>query len=194
MTRFGRDPAGDSNYDPAGETAQSTSLPVVSLSYHAATLKCRIGAMKLKFELVIDADRQAVWDAFDDSANMQRWQPTLASYTHLSGEPGQPDAKAELIYEENGRRIEMTETITERRAPDFLAGIYETRHGTTLLVNTFENAGDGRTLWTIWSNMNFRGLMKFFAIFLVKHIRSRTENDMQRFKLMIETDRASDSS
>lgn len=146
--------------------------------------------MKLKFEVVIDATRDAVWEAFDDPDNMQRWQPTLASYTHVSGEPGQPGAIAELVYDENGRKIEMTETVTERRKPDFMAGIYETRHGSTLIVNTFEATDDRHTRWTVWSNMNFHGFMKIIAVFIIKSLRRRTEDDMQRFKLMVETDLA----
>ena len=44
--------------------------------------------MKLKHEIVIDAGRDAVWNAFDNPDNLKRWQPTLASYTPTSGEPG----------------------------------------------------------------------------------------------------------
>ena len=88
----------------------------------------------------------------------------------------------------------MTETVTERRAPDFLAGIYETKHSTALIFNTFEQDGGQRTRWTAWTNMSFKGLMKIMAIFSIKAIRRRTEDDMQRFKLMVETDRASEPS
>lgn len=150
--------------------------------------------MKLKFELIIDADRDAVWDAFDNPDNRKRWQPTLASYRHQSGEPGQIGAVAELVYQENGRNIIMTETITEHRKPDFLAGIYETSHGTTLIVNTFEPVVEGGTRWTSWINMSFRGFMKLLSLFLIKSIRRRTENDMQHFKLMVETDLANKES
>ena len=150
--------------------------------------------MKLKHELVIAADRDAVWAAFDNPDNLRRWQPTLTSCTRISGEPGQPESTAELVYDENGRRVVMTETITERRKPDFIAGIYETRHSTTLIFNTFEQAGENRTRWTAWTNMSFKGLMKIMAVFSVKALKRRTEDDMQRFKLMVETDRANEPS
>ena len=146
--------------------------------------------MKSKFELIIDADRDTVWNAFENSDQLRRWQPTLLSYEHQSGDLGQPGATAELIYDENGRRVILTETITERRKPDFKAGIYESRHGTTLVFNTFEKIDDRRTRWSAWSNMNFRGFMKIMSIFAINAIRRRTEDDMQRFKLMVETDLA----
>lgn len=150
--------------------------------------------MKLKFELIIDADREAVWEAFDNADHMQRWQRTLVSYEHRSGEPGVPGSVAKLVYDVNGRRTIMTETISEHRKPVFMAGIYETSHSTTLVFNTFEQIDEQHTRWVAWTNMNFKGLMRLTSIFLIKSIRRRTEDDMQRFKLMVETDLANEAS
>ena len=145
--------------------------------------------MKMKFEVEVDAEPATVWAAFDSTDNLQKWQPTLVSIEHKTGQPGHPEAVAELTYDENGRRIVMTETITERREPDFMAGTYESNHGTSLIVNTFEKLDNG-TRWTAWHNMRFSGMAKLFAIFVQKKVRKRIEDDMQRFKLMVETERA----
>ena len=143
--------------------------------------------MKLKTEVIIDADRATVWRLFDDAGNLQRWQPTLKSFTHQSGQPGQPDAVAELIYDEKGRDVVLTETITARRQPDFLAGTYESKWGAAVVVNQFEETGDGRTRWTAFWNHSFKGVMKFMALFARKSIIERTEGDAQRFKLFVES-------
>ena len=143
--------------------------------------------MKLKTEVIIDADRATVWRLFDDTDNLARWQPTLASLTHKSGTPGEPDAVAELVYDENGRNVVLTETITARRQPDFLAGTYESKWGAAVVVNQFEETQDGRTRWTAYWNHSFRGLMKFMALFARKSIIERTEGDAQRFKLFVES-------
>ncbi|MDH4048867.1 MAG: SRPBCC family protein [Gammaproteobacteria bacterium] len=148
--------------------------------------------MKLKFEITIDASLDKVWAAFDNPDNMKKWQPSLDSFTPVSGIPGQPDAVSELVYRENGRKIIMTETITERRKPDFLAGIYETEFGKTLVVNRFESIDDNTTRWQSWCNFKFRGVMRFFCLFLAGSIRKRTEADMGRFKLLVETENASE--
>ncbi len=94
--------------------------------------------MKLKFETVIDADVDSVWAAFDNPDNMSRWQQNLESFNHISGEPGQPGAVSELVYDEKGKKVVLTKEITERRAPNFMAGAYESLMGTTLIVNHFE--------------------------------------------------------
>ena len=146
--------------------------------------------MKVKFETTIDADRDTVWAAFTNADNMRRWQQNHESLVHVSGEPGQPGAVSELTFDENGKKVVLTETVTERRDPDLLAGIYESPHGTTLIVNHFETLDDGATRWTSWCNFTFRGFMKFLSLFVAGAIRKRTEADMQRFKLMVETDLA----
>ena len=73
--------------------------------------------MKFRNEIVIDADQQSVWAAFDDPENIKAWQPTLESFAQKSGERGQPGSVAELVYDENGRKVRLVETITERREP-----------------------------------------------------------------------------
>jgi uncharacterized protein YndB with AHSA1/START domain len=150
--------------------------------------------MKHKAEVIIDADRDTVWRFFDNADNMTKWQPTLRSFRHVSGTPGQPDAVSELVYDENGREVVLTETITARREPEFLGGTYESRWGTVVILNLFEQTEDGRTRWSSNSNHRFRGLMKFLSLFMAKSICSRIDSDMQRFKLLVETEIAKDPS
>jgi len=146
--------------------------------------------MKLKFETMIDASVEAVWAAFDNPDNMPRWQQNLESFHHVSGKPGQPGAVSELIYDEKGKKVILKETITERRDPNLLAGTYESPMGTTLIVNHFEVVADKSTRWTSWCNFTFQGFMKIMSLFVAGIIRKRTEADMERFKLMVETDQA----
>ena len=146
--------------------------------------------MKFRHEIIIDADQASVWTAFDDPENLSAWQPTLASYTRKSGEEGQPGAVAELVYEEHGRQVALTETVTERREPHFMAGTYESDVGNALIVNHFEDAGNGRTRWVMYGNHSFRGLFRFLGIFFVGKIRRRNEDMMNNFKLFAETKNA----
>lgn len=143
--------------------------------------------MKHNADVTINAPRELVWKLFDDPEVMPRWQPTLKSFEHQSGTPGEPGAVSELVYEENGREIVMVETITERRAPDFIAGTYESAYGSTLIVNRFDALDDATTRWQVWCNFRFRGFMKFMSLFMGDAIRKRTDNDLERFKLLAES-------
>lgn len=150
--------------------------------------------MKHKTEILIGADRDTVWRTFDDPDTMKQWQPTLKSFTHKSGAPGQADAVSELVYDEKGREVVMTETITARREPSFLGGTYESKLGTVTIFNYFEETEDGKTRWISHSNHVFKGFMKFMALFMWNSICRRTDTDMNRFKLLVETEVAGDRS
>ena len=146
--------------------------------------------MKLKFEAEIKASRDLVWAIFDNPDNLSRWQPTLESLTHLAGDPGQPGAVSELVYNENGKKVTMTETVTERRKPHFMAGTYDNDRATSLIVNQFEEIDANTTRFISYSNMNFKGIMKILSLFVARSIRARVEADLSRFKLLVETEAA----
>ena len=150
--------------------------------------------MKHKTEVLIDADRDTVWRFFDNPDNMTRWQPTLKSFTHISGTPGQSDAVSELVYDENGREVVLTETITARRETEFLGGTYESKWGTVVILNLFEQIGDRQTRWSSNTNHIFKGFMKVMALFMRNSICGRIDADMQRFKLLVETELAKEDS
>ncbi|MDH3439226.1 MAG: SRPBCC family protein [Gammaproteobacteria bacterium] len=146
--------------------------------------------MKLNFEIEIDAGLDDVWTAFTNPDNMRRWVQNFESFTPKSGIPGQPGATAEVAFNENGKRVVMLETITERRDPNFLAGSYETDHGKTVIVNHFEAIDESHTRWTSWCRFTMTGFLRLMSLFVGRIVRKRTEGDMQRFKLMVESDLA----
>lgn len=112
--------------------------------------------MKIRIDIVIDADRETVWRSFDDPENTEKWQS-------------------------------MIQTVTEKRAPDFMAGISESAKGNAIIVNHFEETGDGQTRWSMYANYTFKGIYKLLGIFLGGAIRKRNEVVMNNFKLHTET-------
>jgi len=146
--------------------------------------------MKMKYEANIQASRDFVWATFENPDNLSRWQPTLESFAHQAGDPGQPGAVSELVYNENSKKIVMTETVTERREPQFMAGTYDNAWATMLIVNHFEKIDDNTTRFISYTNMNFKGVMKIMPLFVAKSIRARAEADLNRFKLLVETEAA----
>lgn len=146
--------------------------------------------MKLRNQITIDADPETVWQLFEDRDTLPRWQPTLRSLRHRGGPKGEPGQVTELVYEEKGREVVMTETLTEKRSPDFIAGLYESDWGHATIVNHFEAVEDGRTRWTMYANHDFKGIGGFMSFLFRRSISARTEDWMQRFKLLVETSAA----
>jgi len=149
--------------------------------------------MKMTFETEIRVSRELVWAIFDNPDMLSRWQPSLESFTRVAGDPGQPGAVSELVYNENGKKVTMTETVTERRKPHFMAGTYDNYRATSLIVSHFEEIDDNTTRFISYSNMNFKGIMKILSLFVARSIRARVEADLSRFKLLVETQAAGDS-
>ncbi len=147
-------------------------------------------SMKIRVEAEIRASRDFVWAVFDNPDNLPRWQPTLESFTHQTGEAGQPRVSSELVYNENGKKITMIETVTERRKPQFMAGIYESARTTSLIVIHLEEIDDNTTRFVSYTNMKFKGIMRILSLFVGNSVRIRAEADLNRFKLLVETDAA----
>lgn len=146
--------------------------------------------MKMKYEQVIRASRDFVWATYENPHNLPRWQPTLKSFTHKSGQPGQLGAVSELVYDDNGRNVVLTETLTEKRQPHFVAVTSESKWGKALIVNHFEAIDENTTRFVSYSNMSFRGIKKIMSLFIANSIRARGEADLNRFKLLVETEAA----
>lgn len=142
--------------------------------------------MKYTCDVTINLPRERVIELFDDPDNMSKWQPGLQSFEHVSGEPGQPGAKSRLVYDMNGRRIEMVETITSRNLPDEFSGTYDAKGVHNVVTNRFYAEGPDRTRWVTENEFSFSGLMIVFALVMRGSFRKQTLADMQRFKAFAE--------
>ncbi len=144
--------------------------------------------MKISHELIINRKRDEVWRIFDNPANMKIWQPTLKKFEHQSGRQGYVGAVSRLVYEENGREIIMTETITYRSEPDGFSGEYATKQATNKVSNQFIKLEGNKTRWVMACEFIFNGvLFKLISPFIKGTIRKRIVNDMNRFKQLAES-------
>lgn len=148
--------------------------------------------MKFENEILINAEIETAWNTFIDAGNPRHRQPTLKSVTPRSGAPTEPGAVSELVFDEDGRDVVMTRTITERRAPYFIAAEYDSAWS-RVVVNHFQSLDDGGTCWTVYSRHRFAGMMEVMALLIHKAIRERNNDWRQRFKLLVESRAAEQS-
>jgi len=144
--------------------------------------------MKISHQLIINRDREDVWRLFDNPENMKKWQPSLKKFEHQSGHQGHVGAVSKLTYEENGREIVMTETITYRSEPDGFSGEYTTRQAINKISNYFMKVEDGKTRWAVDCEFIFNGfLLKLISPLMKGAIRKRIVKDMNQFKQLAES-------
>ncbi len=141
--------------------------------------------MKYQTEIIIDKPRDEVIALFDNVENMKKWMVGLKSFEAISGEPGQEGAKSHLVFEQNGRTIEMVETITTRNFPDEFSGTYEAK-GVMNWVNNYFHAEGEKTRWVSENVFEFSGFMKVFAFFMKGAFSKQSRVYMENFKKFAE--------
>jgi hypothetical protein len=137
--------------------------------------------------VIIERPRDRVIELFDDPKNLLAWMPDLKSFEPVSGTPGQPGAVSKLTFDQNGRRFEMTETITARSLPREFSGVYETSFATNRIRNVFEDLGP-KTRWIQEAEFEFRTwFIRTMAWFMPGAFRKVSLGFMTKFKEFAES-------
>ena len=140
--------------------------------------------------ITVDLPRERVIELFDNTDNLFCWQTGLQSFEPLSGELGQPGARAKLVYLNGKRRIELIEEITERDLPDRFCGRYEWDGGQNALNNRFIELGPDRTRWESTCSYQFNSLMmKLMGLLLPGTFRKQNMAFLENFKAFAEEGR-----
>jgi len=146
--------------------------------------------MKTRHKIVIRSTPEQIWALFDDATLRTQWQQALESLDLVKGEAGQPGAVSELVYALPDGPLRLTETISERREPDFLAATCEGKGVRGLTVHHFERLRDGESRWIVYSNYRISGLRRWFGALTRDWTGPVDQHDLQRFKLLFESKRA----
>lgn len=143
--------------------------------------------MKIVLAKTINRSRDEVWASFDNPENLKKWQPTLRSFEHISGEPGQPGAVSNLIYDEGGKEVVLKETVTVRQEPEAFEGIFEADSVTNHIKHRFTELDNSKTHWQMETEFTFKSLpMRLMAPLMRGMMVKRTEQNMQDFIIFAE--------
>lgn len=143
--------------------------------------------MKVESKVVIERPVDEVWQFFDNPDNMGRWLRGFKRFEPLSGEPGQPGAKARHVYEERGRKLEMVEEVTAREEHERFEGRLTHKTMESDLTTTFRDLGEGRTELICSVDTHFRSFpLRLFGPLMKGTFQRRQDGDFQRLKQVIE--------
>ncbi|EAY28953.1 SRPBCC family protein [Microscilla marina] len=125
--------------------------------------------MKYNTEIDINLPLDKVVTLFDNPDHLKKWQPTLLSFSMISGELGQPGSKVKLVYKRGKKgRLTMIETLIKHDLPEELLATYEAPGVLNHQKNTFIDLGNGKTRWQSVTEFKFSGTMKVVAFLLGK--------------------------
>lgn len=142
--------------------------------------------VKYESEIMINLPRARVVELFDDPANLPKWQKGLQRFEPISGTPGQPGAKSKLVFDMNGRTLEMTETVLTRNLPHEFSASYEASGVLNVGKNFFHEAGPNQTRYVSEQEFQFSGMMKLVAFFMGGSFKKQSLAYLQDFKTFAE--------
>lgn len=142
--------------------------------------------MNYQLSIVIDKPINHVISRFQDPDGLSEWQQGLVSMKHLSGEPGAVGSQSQLVFDEGGRKIVMTETILEHDLPERFVAQYEAGGVHNININRFEPLGEKPTRWHMDTTFTFSGFMKIVALFMGGAFKRQSQKTMSAFKAYVE--------
>ncbi len=144
--------------------------------------------MKYQCSVDIDLPIERVVELYDDPDNYKAWQDGFVSYTPLSNNPGEPGAKSRLLYDHNGREMELIETIKVKNLPYEFTAVYEHQMMTNVMKNSFIPISSYKTRYEVEVEyVKFKHFIgKLMARFIPFVFKRQTEKWLNQFKSFAE--------
>jgi len=98
------------------------------------------------------------------------------------------DADREAVWDAIDKLDEVSGwRPTEHRRPSFIAGLYDGKRSSAVVVNHLESLGERQTRWVMYANHKPKALFGLIGPFLRGPIFRQTQAIMERVKLTVET-------
>jgi len=139
--------------------------------------------MKYTCTVEINLPIDKVAQLWEDENNFKEWQDGFKSIEHLSGTPNSPGAKSRIILED-GRRIELLETIILSNLPQEKTALYEHVHMINRQTTRFKKIDNNKTQYlSEVEYTQFNGLMiKIMAKLFPGKFKQQSQKWMNQFK------------
>lgn len=146
--------------------------------------------MELRNEILIDAPWEFVASYIRRNDHFDKWQDDFQSATLLEGDKDQIGAKTRMLYKFGKSDMELIETVKSNNLPHSFEALYEHKHMDNTMYSSFEDKGDGKTLYATQVNyIELKGLMmKIMAKLFSGKFKKGPEKWMQQFKVFVESE------
>ncbi len=141
--------------------------------------------MRLVHTVVVNAEREAVWNYVDDPNNLATLNPGLKSMRHVAGPERDAGAVYELIHTVGDREVLTTATITDRRPPSSMTTESTSEMGVTTTTFAFKSV-NYRTEWTLFIEYRFKGFYWLASLFTRGAMRKAQRAEMEAMAERVE--------
>jgi len=144
--------------------------------------------MKFKGTLEIKKSLQLVTELFIDPTYMGEYQDGFVRKELVSGSPGEVGTISNLYYSQNGRDLELTETITSNELPHSFEASYHHIHMDNTMKCNFTELDENKTRYDYefeYTRINWI-MPRLMAILFPGVYRRQGEKWMVNFKNFVE--------
>lgn len=139
--------------------------------------------MKYTIETEIDAPIEEVAALVGDTSNRIEWMEGIVSQEHVSGSPGMPGAKDQLVFEMDGNTIELEATVIERNLPDEFRQTMEAPQVQMTMTTRLTSLPSERTKYVWNQEYEFSGMLeKIVGAAMRRKFKSQTQKHVENFK------------
>lgn len=143
--------------------------------------------MKYTIETEINAPIEDVATLVGDTTNRIEWMEGIVSQKHVSGSPGMPGAKDQLVFEMNGNTIELEATVTERNLPNEFHQTMEAPQVLMTMTTRLTPLPSERTKYVWDQEYEFKGMLKkIVGAAMRSEFKSQTQKHTENFKQFAE--------
>jgi len=140
----------------------------------------------IKLTIEIEQPVQIVWDTFHDRSLMNKWMIGFDSMQLIEGKENQVGSKYKLYFDENGKTIEMEETITAFDEPSYFANTMKTEMMETKTTMKFLPTATGTKI-EVESVFEAEGMVANLMIRMgLSFIENRYKQSYHKFKELVE--------
>lgn len=144
--------------------------------------------MKFNHSIIINKPRDIVVKYFADPQYLKEYQDGFIKKELVSGIPGEDGAISKMYYDDGKRKMELTETITANRLPDYFDASYHHMHMDNTLKSTFTAISENQTRYDSDGEYTaFRGFIpKMMGLFFPGIFRRQAQKWLNNFKEFVE--------
>ncbi|MDF1697066.1 MAG: hypothetical protein P1U56_14585 [Saprospiraceae bacterium] len=144
--------------------------------------------MKYTCEIIVDVNREKCIELWLDERRLAEWQDGFQYKNWLDGVANENHAKAYILFEQNGRNLELEELIIKNQLPDYIEGKYTHVHMTNTQKVMFDVLDVNRTMIrTDVHYIQFSGFIpKIMGMLFPRVFKKQSQKWLNQFKVMAE--------
>ena len=139
-----------------------------------------------KYSVSVEVERpiEVAWDVLMDDSKMSEWLEGYKSMELLEGEPLTVGSKHKMIFEEDGKELSFTETVTAINPPTEFSFDFDIMRSNIQI--TLESVGPTSTRITNRTNVMVDGFIpNIFMFFMKPKMKNRHSRGFARLKSLI---------